>query len=56
VGRLAVDGRDGAVDGLADGCADGPPTSAGNVLGRLPLSGRSGRSSGGTTTTGGYGA
>ncbi len=48
--------RGGAVDGLADGWADGPPTSEGSVVGRLPELGPSGRSPGGTTTTGGYGA
>jgi hypothetical protein len=55
VGRLLVAGRVGAVDGLAAGLADELPTSAGSVVGRWPEFGRSGRSSGLSMTTGGYG-
>ncbi len=54
----SVDGRGGAAEGPAVGLAEGPPTSAGNVVGRLPPSGRSPGGllpgPGGTTTTGGY--
>jgi len=56
VGRLLVAGRGGAVDARVEALGDAPPTSAGRVVGRSPEFGRSGRSSGRSMTTGGYGS
>jgi hypothetical protein len=55
VGRSTFDGRVGAVWARGAAPADDGrvPASEGSVVGRSPLFGRSGRSPGGTTTTGG---